>query len=104
MGISYLNPRILMDKIEFNINDRVEIIKGWFCTEKAYLTATKNGVKNWKPVGIIIKLPNENDEILSKEDTGDEELIDNYNVELDASPYRTSKIVTHLSFKDLKKI
>ena len=93
-----------MENHNFCINDRVEIIKGWFCSDEAYSKAAKNGILNWSPIGILVKLPSEDDEFLPKEVTGHEDLIDNFHIKLDKSPHLTNPLVTFLGLGDFKKI
>jgi len=95
-----------MENIGFQLGDRVKIINGFFSSKEAFNLSSKNGVKDWKPIGEIIKIPGNNDNILPKEETGnDEDLIDNYHIKLDIPPHKKwNPIVTYLEFKDLNKI
>ena len=90
----------------YQIGDKVKITTGYFANE-AFAIAKKNKVKGYTAVGKIVKIPSENDEILTAEDTGERELIDNYNVLLEVSPYNYNwkeKRVTHLRECDLEEV
>ena len=89
------------------IGQRVIITNGFFATDEAKDLALKKGIKEWNPIGTIIKLPSENsneDEIIYKEESGEKyDMFDFYRVKLDKSPF-LNNIVTHLCENDIKLI
>ena len=70
------------------------------------VTLLKNKVNNYMGMGTIVKVPGDNDHILSKKFTGTEKMVDNYNVVLEVNPhnYYWNKTVTYLEKSDLEKV
>lgn len=89
----------------YQIGDKVKITTGYFANE-AFTVAKGNKIKEYAGIGKIVKIPCENDHILTTDKTGESEMIDNYNVVLEVSPYNYNwnKRVTYLEESDLEKV
>jgi hypothetical protein len=89
----------------FQLREKVKITSGFFANE-AFEIAKKNKVNNYMGMGTIVKVPGDNDHILSKKITGTEKMVDNYNVVLEVNPhnYYWNKTVTYLEESDLEKV
>lgn len=87
----------------YNLGECVLIKNGFFASQEAKDLAEGKNIINFKPIGIIIKTPTDNDDFISKEESGEEyDMIDNYHIKLNNSPF-ISNIVTYISEDDLIK-
>jgi hypothetical protein len=89
----------------YQMGDIVKITTGYFANE-AFTVATGNKIKEYTGIGKIVKIPCENDHILTVDETDESEMIDNYHVVLEVSPYNYNwnKTVTYLEENDLEKV
>ena len=87
------------------MGDIVKITTGYFANE-AFTVAKQNNIKKYTGIGKIVKTPSKNDHILTTDETGESEMIDNYNVMLEVSPYNYNwnNTVSYLEESDLEKV
>ena len=93
----------------FKRGDQVKIVKDFYANE-AFEIARKNNIDDYTGIGEITKTPSEDDDFLSKDDTGTIDMRDSYHVYLKVGPHRhanntkKSEYITYLEESDLEKV